>query len=89
LAKTTLLRPHVPDRHALQGIWLDRAGNVYVADSAHGEVKRVTPQGSVSVVAKSTLPWSPCGGAFAPNGELLLLEYSITNDVRLRRVRLK
>ena len=73
-------------RHALQGIWGDRAGNVYVARSAKREVIRVTPAGQVSVVAKSPLPWSPCGGVFAPNGDLLLLEYSTTNAVRLRRI---
>lgn len=89
LAKTTLLRPHIPDRHALMGIWFDRAGNVYLADAAHGEVKRVTPAGKVSTVAKSTLPWSPSGGAFVPNGDLVLLEYSITNAVRVRRVRIR
>ncbi|HEX2122304.1 MAG TPA: hypothetical protein VHL59_11735, partial [Thermoanaerobaculia bacterium] len=76
-------------RHALMGIWLDRAGNVYLADAAHREVKRVTPAGKVSSVAKSTLPWSPSGGAFAPNGDLVLLEYSITNAVRVRRVKLR
>lgn len=89
LAKTTLLRPHVADRHALMGLWHDRAGNVYVADAAHGEVKRITPAGTVSTVAKSTVPWSPSGGTFAPNGDLLLLEYSMTNAVRVRRVEMR
>jgi hypothetical protein len=89
IAKTTLLRPHVPDRHAIMGIWFDRSGNVYVAHAAQGEVKRITPGGRVTVVAKSPLPWSPCGGAIAPNGELVLLEYDVRNAVRLRRVRMQ
>ena len=88
LAKGTVLRPHVPDRHAIQGIWHDRNGTIYLADSAHGQVKRVTAAGKVSVVAESVPPWAPCGGAFAPNGDLLVLEYSVTNQVRVRRVRM-
>jgi sugar lactone lactonase YvrE len=86
LAKTSLLRPYVPARHAVQGIWYDRAGNVYVADSANAQVKRVTPAGAVQTVLSSTPPWSPSGGTFDRNGVLWVLEYSPTNAVRLRRV---
>jgi sugar lactone lactonase YvrE len=88
LAHDTLLRPHASGRHAVQGIWHDRAGTIYLADSAHGQVKRVTNDGKVSVVAESIPPWTPSGGTFAPNGDLLVLEYSVTNQVRVRRVRL-
>lgn len=88
LARSTLLRPHVPDKHAIQGIWHDRNGTIYLADSAHAQVKRVTKDGKVSVVAESIPPWSPSGGAFAPNGDLLVLEYSVTNQVRVRRVQM-
>jgi len=88
LAKDSLLRPHASGRHAIQGIWHDRAGTIYLADSAHAQVKRVTNDGKVSVVAESTPPWTPSGGAFAPNGDLLVLEYSVTNQVRVRRMRL-
>ncbi|HEX2831982.1 MAG TPA: hypothetical protein VHW00_03150 [Thermoanaerobaculia bacterium] len=84
--KTSLLRPHVSEQHALMGLWLDRAENVYVADFAQGEVKRITPAGKASVFVKSTLPWSPVGGAFAPNGDLYLLEVTMTNTVRLRKI---
>src|SRR6185436_10815719 len=86
LAASTLLRPHIPYRHAIQGIWHDRNGTIYLADSAHAQVKRVTNDGKVSVFAESTPPWSPSGGVFAPNGDLLVLEYSPTNQVRVRRV---
>ncbi|HEX9458839.1 MAG TPA: hypothetical protein VGA84_06825 [Thermoanaerobaculia bacterium] len=74
------------DRNRVQGLWLDRAGNVYVAASADREVKRVTPSGRVDVVAHSTFPWSPSGGAIAPNGDLWVLEYSVTNQQRVRRI---
>jgi hypothetical protein len=73
------------DRHRVQGLWLDRAGNVYVAASADRVIKRVTPAGRVDVVAQSTFPWSPSGGVIAPNGDLWILEYSITNQQRVRK----
>lgn len=73
-------------RHVLFGIWFDRAGNVYVADYAHREVLRVTANGRSSVFAESTFPWGPTGGIFAPNGDLWLLEYSVTNQARVRRI---
>jgi hypothetical protein len=38
------------------------------------------------VFAKSSQPWTPSGGAFAANGDLLLLEVTMTNSVRLRRI---
>jgi sugar lactone lactonase YvrE len=77
------------DRHALMGVWTDRAENVYVADHAHREVKRITPQGRVTAVARSSWPWSPCGGAFPANGRALsILESSVTNSVRIRKVAL-
>jgi sugar lactone lactonase YvrE len=74
------------DRHALMGIWSDSAENAYVADMKHRQVKRISPDGTVTMVAKSTFPWSPTGGAFAPNGDLWLLETNVTNQVRVREI---
>lgn len=88
ITRTSLLRP-TADRHALMGLWLDRAGNVYVADAAQGRVQRISTDGRVTIVARSSQPWMPTGGTFAANGDLLLLEASLTNDVRLRRIRLQ
>jgi hypothetical protein len=68
------------------GIWTDAAENIYVADYATREVKRVTPSGAVSTYVTSTLPWAPVGGAFARNGDLWLLEASMTNEVRVRKI---
>lgn len=68
------------------GIWTDRAENVYLADHANRAVKRVTPDGRVSTVATSSFPWSPTGGAFAANGDLWLLEASVTTQVRVRKL---
>ena len=46
----------------------------------------VDARGGVKVITRSSGIWSPAGGAFAPNGDLLLLEVSVKNDVRLRRL---
>lgn len=72
--------------HGVMGLWTDRAGNVYAASHPEKQVKKVAPDGKVSVIATSTGTWSPVGGAFAPNGDLLLLEVSVTNAARLRRI---
>ncbi len=86
LSSPHLTRPWVGERHALMGLSFDRSGNVYVADQAAGDVKRLTPDGKMTIVARSSFPWSPTGGVFAPDGDLWLLEYSMTNAVRVRRI---
>ena len=83
MIKRSPLRLYVGDRHAIQGIWTDAAGNVYLADSANAQVRRVTPAGAASVVAESTPPWTPSGGGVDRRGRLWVLEYSPTNQIRL------
>lgn len=86
IMKRSVRRPYVELRHAVMGIWTDGAENVYLADFAGGEVKRVTQAGVMTTFASSTLPWSPTGGAFARNGDLWVLETTLTNQVRVRKV---
>jgi DNA-binding beta-propeller fold protein YncE len=86
LSDRSLTQFHVGDRHALMGLWTDPAGNIYVANYASRKVKKVNPRGRVTTLTRSNPPWSPTGGLFAPNGDLWLLEYSVTNQVRLRRI---
>ena len=74
----------VGDHHQLMGLWLDGAGNCYVAIYGNFKVKRIDPAGRVETVARSTFPWSPTGGLVAPDGRLWLLEYSVTNEARVR-----
>jgi sugar lactone lactonase YvrE len=76
----------VEERHAVMGMWLDREGSVYLACYGARKVKKVTSDRKVSVIAETSFPWSPTGGMFAPNGDLWLLEYSVTNAVRARRI---
>ncbi len=86
IASKSLSRFAVKDEHRIMGLWLDAGSNVYAAGYGSGEVKRVTPSGDVSVVSSSALPWSPTGGMVAPDGDLWILEVSIINEVRLKRI---
>jgi hypothetical protein len=86
LGRRIWTQPQVSEQHALMGLWTDSAGFVYVARYGSREVMRVAADGAVRVVATSTFPWSPTGGLVAPNGDLWLLEYSLTNAARVRRI---
>jgi len=78
--------PPARAHNQIMGLWTDRAGNVYAADLKDRAVKRITPGGAVSVVAKSPWPWMVSGGGFAPSGELWVLEFNPINQARVRRV---
>jgi streptogramin lyase len=86
LGRRTLTHPQAGDRHIVMGLWIDASRNVYAAIYGTGEVKRIARDGSVLVVATSRLPWSPSGGMIDRSGNLWLLECSITNSVRVRRI---
>ena len=86
LARPSLFGIHIGPQHSVMGLWTDRARNVYAAVYEEDLVKRIAPNGKVTVAATSSGMWSPVGGAFAPNGDLLLLEWSTTNQARLRRI---
>lgn len=69
------------------GVWLDQGGRIYVALWGEKAVKRFDPATKqISITARSTPPWAPSGGTFAPTGDLWLLETSETNAVRVRRI---
>ena len=77
----------VDERHLLMGLTVDRTGNAFVAAYGDGTVKRVAPDGSVTVVAKAHTPWAPSGVMVAPDGTLWVLETSLVNAVRVRHFR--
>lgn len=74
-------------RHDVMGLAPDKNGNVYVAVAANRVVKKIAPDGKVTVAARSTLPWSPSGVLPTSRGELWVLEYNPANMVRVRRIR--
>jgi hypothetical protein len=76
----------VQDRHSLMGMWTDTSGSVYVAVFSGQVVKRVDPDGSVSVAARSEGNWSPVGGRIGPDGSMYVLEWSGSNQARIREI---
>ncbi|MBC6605867.1 hypothetical protein H8B13_03460 [Hymenobacter sp. BT188] len=73
--------------HNLGGIFSDRQGNIYVAVTNQRKVQRLSPNGHITTVARSSAPWTASSGLVASNGDLWLLEYNTANQVRVRRVR--
>ena len=73
-------------RHMVQGLFADDAGNVWVAVHELRAVKKITADGTVSVVARARFPWAPSGVLATPDGGLWLLECTLTSQVRVRHV---
>lgn len=86
LQEHVFTQPQVNEHHLLMGLWTDAAKNTYIASYGGRVVKKVTPAGQVQIATRSSFPWAPTGGFVAPNGDLWLLECSITNAVRVRRI---
>jgi hypothetical protein len=68
------------------GLWTDGGGNVYVAVAGERLALKVRADGSSVVFARSSGDWSPSGGMFDRVGNLWLLEYSSTNEMRVRQI---
>lgn len=73
------------------GIAFDRAGNLFVADSAMRLVRKITPQGVVSTIAqlpKGTSVDGQSSGMFQPSGIALdsLDNIYVTNGIGTRRI---
>lgn len=79
-----------------QGVSLDSAGNLYIADSGHGRIRKVTPGGVITTVAGTYAGFGGDGGAataaqlaypskavVAPGGDLFIVDSS---NQRIRRV---
>jgi hypothetical protein len=58
-----------------------------VAVYGAGKVVRVDGGGHVATVVTSSMPWSPSGVA-VKNGVLYVLEFSVDNRARLRKLAL-
>jgi sugar lactone lactonase YvrE len=86
LSERTFSPSGAANRHHHMGLWLDAAGNVYVAVAGERLVMKVQADGKAAVATRSPWPWSPSGGLFDRDGNLWLLEYSLTNAVRARRI---
>ena len=74
------------NRYAVMGLAEDARGNVYAAAYADRAVRRLTPSGQVTTVTTTPEPWGPTGVAAAADGTLWILEASVTNAQRVRRI---
>jgi DNA-binding beta-propeller fold protein YncE len=88
LAKRSASRVLVDRRHSVMGLFPDAQGNVYVARYGTGEVLRISDTGDITTVSRSTMPWSPSGVLVTPAGDLYVLEFSVDNRARVRKLRL-
>jgi hypothetical protein len=48
---------------------------------------KIKPNGKAVVTQRSPWPWSPSGGFVDRAGNVWLLEFSLTNAVRVRRLK--
>lgn len=74
------------ERHALMGIWNDPEGGIYVSVFGGQKVKKVSQEGTVTDVFTCPDEWSVTGGTFDAKGNMLLLEWSASNQVRIRKI---
>jgi hypothetical protein len=71
--------------NSLSNVWVHQ-DTVYISDYTGRKVKRWSPSGKMAIIAQSSSPWSPSGGVIDHQGNLWIMEYSITNTVRLRKI---
>ena len=76
----------VGDHHYLMGTWTDKKTNIYVAVYGAQKVRKIKPDGTVETILKSSGAWSPTGGLIAPDGSLWLMEFSVKNNTRVRKI---
>jgi len=82
--RVTTVAPNIGRQ--LMGLW-STADAVYVASYGTQAVVRVRiADGRVTTAARSRAPWAPSGVVVAPDGHLWILEYSTSNEARVRRI---
>lgn len=73
LCKGTLWTVFFGKRHSVFGVWFDKQGNTYAAVSEDGCIKKITPNGEISIIYKSDTG-SPVNGVFDKEDNLWVLE---------------
>jgi len=68
------------------GIWTDAADNVYLAMIDSKKVIRIGADGSSQTVLTSNSLWTVCSGIFDNDGNMWVLENSVINEVRARKI---
>jgi hypothetical protein len=65
------------------GMWDDKDGNIYVAVYSDQAIKKISRDGIVTEMYRSSGPWGPNSGVFDNEGKLWVLETSDKNAVRV------
>ena len=68
------------------GIWTDAADNVYLAMIDSKKVVRINADGKPETVLGTNSLWTVCSGIFDNDGNMWVLENSMTNEVRARKI---
>jgi hypothetical protein len=68
------------------GIWTDDADNIYLAMLDARKAVRIGADGKPETIITSNSTWMICSGVFDNNGNLWVLENSVTNEVRVRMI---
>ena len=68
------------------GIWTDTADNVYLAMIDSKKVIRIGADGKPQTILTSNSLWTVCSGIFDDNGNMWVLENSVNNEVRARKI---
>jgi hypothetical protein len=68
------------------GIWTDAADNVYLAMIDSKKVIRIGADGNPQPVLTNNSLWTICSGIFDNNGNMWVLENSVSNEVRARKI---
>lgn len=76
----------VDDRHKVMGVWTDSTGNIYTSVFGSQKIVVINQEGVVLDQIKVNGLWSPSGGVFDKDGNLWLLEYSVRNKARVRKI---
>jgi hypothetical protein len=68
------------------GIWTDACDNVYLAMIDSKKVICIGNDGGARTVINTSSMWTICSGLFDNNGDLWVLENSLANEVRARKI---
>ena len=68
------------------GIWTDAADNIYLAMIDSKNVIRIGNDGNAETIIHSDSLWTICSGVFDNKGNLWVLESSVANEVRARKI---
>jgi len=68
------------------GIWTDSDDRIYIAMIQTKKVNRISPDGEVKPILFINSLWTASNGIFDDQGNLWLLEYSLTNECRIRKL---